>query len=228
MTTDDRSAMTEISPSGISRRSFLAGTGALLAAMALTPASAFADDRFPLAISPDALATQAKKKSVVICFSNTGTTLGFAKRIRKATGATLIRIKPKKPYTEADLDWSDDESRASIEHDSASSPAKSKVRPAIKNLSAIKKAVKSADVVYIGYPIWWGEAPHIMYTLVEKVSLAGKKVVPFCTSGGSGLGSSGTHLKKRARISKKTKWMKGKNFYDIPSQKSVNRWLAKL
>ena len=102
------------------------------------------------------------------------------------------------------------------------------MRPAISNLSAIKKAIKSADIVYIGYPIWWGEAPHIMYTLVESVSLKGKTVVPFCTSASSGVGSSAKRLKTRAKISKKTIWRSGKNYHEIPSQRQVNKWLTSL
>ncbi len=83
----------------------------------------------------------------------------------------MISIKAADPYTEADLDYGDDESRVTKEHESAGSPAKSSVRPEISNLKSIKKAVKKADVVYIGYPIWRGEVPHIVYTLVEGVSL---------------------------------------------------------
>ncbi len=173
--------------------------------------------------------TKEKKKNVVVLyFSATGTTKGAAKRIKKATNGKMIAIKAAEPYTEADLDYGDDNSRVTKEHESADSPAKSTVRPEIANLSAIKKAVKKADVVYIGYPIWWGEAPHIVYNLVEKVSLKGKTVVPFCTSISSGLGSSGKHLKTKAKISSKTKWLKGRNFYDIPSQKTVNKWVKGL
>lgn len=173
--------------------------------------------------------TKEKKKNIVVLyFSNTGTTKGVAKRVQKNTKGMLIEIKAKIPYTEEDLDWTDDNSRVVEEHESADSPAKSKVRPKISNLKAIKKAVKKADVVYIGYPIWWGEAPHIVYTLVENVNLKGKTVVPFSTSLSSGLGSSAKNLKKNAIISKKTNWMKGRNFYDIPSQKTVNKWIKKL
>ncbi|MCM1499483.1 MAG: flavodoxin [Clostridium sp.] len=169
-----------------------------------------------------------KKKIVVLYFSATGTTKGAAKKIQKKTGGKLIEIKAKKRYTDDDLDYGDDNSRVSREHRSASSPAKSTVRPKISNLKTIKKEVKKANVVYIGWPIWWGEAPHIMYTLVENVSLKGKTVVPFSTSISSGLGSSAKHLKENAKISKKTKWLKGRNFYDIPSQKTVDKWIDKL
>ena len=216
----------------VSRRSFLAGVGSLAVAAAMLPATAQASELVAQAVDiadTDMLATQAKKKkSVVVCFSCTGTTWGMAKRIKKATGATLVRVKAKNAYTDDDIDWTDEDSRVSREHGSASTPAKSKVRPAISNLSAIKKAIKSADIVYIGYPIWWGEAPHIMYTLVESVSLKGKTVVPFCTSASSGVGSSAKRLKTRAKISKKTIWRSGKNYHEIPSQRQVNKWLTSL
>lgn len=174
-------------------------------------------------------AKTAKKKNVVVLyFSATGTTKGAAKRIKKATGGKLIGIKAAEPYSEEDLDYGDDDSRVTKEHESADSPADSKVRPEISNLKKIKKAVKKADVVYIGYPIWWGEAPHIVYSLVENVDLGSKTVIPFSTSISSGLGSSGKHLKTKANISAKTTWMQGRNFYDIPSQKTVNKWVKGL
>lgn len=177
----------------------------------------------------EAQAKTAKKKNIVVLyFSATGTTKGAAKRIQKKTKGKLLEIKAKDPYTEEDLDYGEEDSRVVKEHESASSPAKSQVRPQISNLKSIQKAVKKADVVYIGYPIWWGEAPHIVYTLVEHVSLKGKTVVPFSTSISSGLGKSAKNLKKNAIISAKTNWMKGRNFYDIPSQKAVNKWIDKL
>lgn len=172
--------------------------------------------------------TKKKKNVVILYFSATGTTKGAAEKIKKATKGKMISIKAADPYTEADLDYSDDESRVTKEHESAGSPAKSSVRPKISNLKSIKNAVNKADVVYIGYPIWWGEAPHIVYTLVEGVSLKGKTVVPFSTSISSGLGSSAKHLKTKAKISSKTKWLKGRNFYDIPSQKTVKKWVKGL
>lgn len=95
-----------------------------------------------------------KKNIVVLYFSATGTTRGTAKRIGKATKGKVIEIKARNPYTEEDLDYTDADSRVTREHESASSPARSKVRPKIANIKAIKNAVKKADVVYIGYPIW--------------------------------------------------------------------------
>ena len=181
-------------------------------------------------INVNSIPAQAKdnKKIVILYFSATGTTKAVAKKIKKNTNGKLIEIKAADAYTSADIDWTDDNSRVTKEHNSASSPAKSSVRPKIKNLRAIKKAVKKADVVYIGYPIWWGEAPHIVYNLVENISLKKKTVVPFCTSMSSGLGNSAKNLKKNAIVSKKTKWLKGRNFYDIPSQKKINKWIKAL
>lgn len=98
-----------------------------------------------------------KKNIVVLYFSATGTTKSTAKKIGKATKGNVIEIKAKDFYTDEDLDYSDENSRVSKEHASAKTPAKSKVRPKIANIKAIQKAVKEADVVYIGYPIWWAK-----------------------------------------------------------------------
>ena len=90
-------------------------------------------------------------KIVILYFSGTGTTEGAAKRIKNKTKGKLIAIKAAEPYTEDDLDYGNDDSRVTKEHESADSPAESTIRPEIANLKAIKKAVKKADVVYIGY-----------------------------------------------------------------------------
>ncbi len=168
------------------------------------------------------------KKTVVLYFSATGTTKSVAAKIKKASKGTLIEIKAADPYTDADLNYGNSNSRVTREHESAASPAESSVRPKIANESQIKKAVKKADIVYIGYPIWWGEAPHIIYTLVENTNLKGKTVVPFCTSLSSGIGQSGTHLKEKAVISSKTKWTPGRNFYGRSTQKTANKWVKTI
>ena len=168
------------------------------------------------------------KKTVGLYFSATGTTKSVAAKIKKASKGTLIEIKAADPYTDADLNYGNSNSRVTREHESAASPAESSVRPKIANESQIKKAVKKADIVYIGYPIWWGEAPHIIYTLVENTNLKGKTVVPFCTSLSSGIGQSGTHLKEKAVISSKTKWTPGRNFYGRSTQKTVNKWVKTI
>lgn len=179
-------------------------------------------------LSANVQAASKKKKTVILYFSATGTTKSVAKKIKKAAKGTLIEIKAEDKYTDDDLDWTEDDSRVTKEHESADSPASSNVRPKIANIAQIQKAVKKADIVYIGYPIWWGEAPHIIYSLVENTNFKGKTVVPFCTSLSSGLGQSGNHLKSKAVISNKTKWDKGKNFYGTSSQKAVNKWVVKI
>lgn len=101
--------------------------------------------------NPASAQAKKKKKVVVLYFSATGTTKGAAKRIKKKTKGKMIEIKAADPYTEDDLDYGNNRSRVTKEHESADSPAESSVRPEISNLKAIKKAVKKADVVYIGY-----------------------------------------------------------------------------
>lgn len=131
----------------------------------------------------EAKAKTGKKKNVVVLyFSATGTTRGAAKRIAKTTKGKLIAIKAQEPYTDDDLDYGDDDSRVTKEHESASSPAQSTVRPQISNLKAIKKAVKKADVVYIGYPIWWHTAPMTVGTFLERYDLSGKYIYPVSQS----------------------------------------------
>lgn len=176
-------------------------------------------------IHPVVADAKTNNKVAIVYFSCTGTTKSVAKKIQRATKGKIVQIKASRPYTSKDLDYNNDNSRVNREMSSASTPAKSKIRPSIKNLSAIKKAVKGAKTVYIGYPIWWGEAPHIMYSMIEKVSLKGKKVVPFTTSGSSGTGSSSKHLKSKAIISSKTKWKAGKSFYGPSTQTIINKWV---
>lgn len=112
------------------------------------------------------------------------------------------------------------------EHKSADSPAESTVRPKIANLNAIKKAVKKAAVVYIGYPIWWGQAPKIMYTFIEHYDLSGKTVIPFCTSGSSGIGTSATNL--QAADTSQAVWLAGRRFSGSSPKSDVVSWLAGL
>lgn len=118
--------------------------------------------------------------SAVVCFSATGTTMAEAEKIAKQLGAAVDEIVPAEPYTDADLDYNSD-CRANVEcNDPNARPA---IVSARTNLDGI-------DTVYIGYPIWWGDAAPIMRTYIESIDLEGKRVVPFCTSGGSGISSS--------------------------------------
>ena len=180
---------------------------------------------FSLANVQNVEAKTKKKNIVVLYFSATGTTRGAAKKIGKATKGNVIEIKAKKPYTEEDLDYGDENSRVSKEHASAKTPARSKVRPKIANITAIKKAVKKADVVYIGYPIWWGEAPRILNTFMENYDFSGKTIVPFCTSGGSGVGSSASNLEA---LTEGAEWLSGTRLNGDSSHKAITEWINGL
>lgn len=130
---------------------------------------------------------ESSHKVLVAYFSATGTTEAVARRLAEATGGTLCPIEPARPYTSADLDWTDKQSRSSREHDDPSA------RPELK---ATEVDVDSYDLIFLGYPIWWDEAPRAVNTFIEAHALAGKTVVPFATSGGSGVGPSASQLKK--------------------------------
>ena len=120
-------------------------------------------------------------KQLVAYFSATGTTKKAAERLAGAIGADLFEIKPAVPYTQADLNWMDKHSRSSVEMNDLKS------RPAIAGMPADLGAY---DTVFVGFPIWWYVAPTIISTFLESGDFSGKKVVPFATSGGSGMGKT--------------------------------------
>ena len=131
----------------------------------------------------DSATMNSTNKVLVAYFSATGTTKGVAERLAAAIGADLFEIVPETPYTEADLNWRDKQSRSTLEMaDRASRPA---IAGAVTNLA-------DYATVFVGYPIWWYREPSIVDTFVEgnAAALAGKTVVPFATSGGSGMGDS--------------------------------------
>jgi flavodoxin len=126
-------------------------------------------------------------KILVAYFSATGTTESVAEKIADATGGQLYEIVPEKEYTSADLNWNDDRSRSSVEMNNPES------RP---SLGGSPVDVAAYGVVFIGYPIWWDQAPRIVNTFIESHDLKGKTVIPFATSGGSGISNSVEVLKK--------------------------------
>lgn len=121
------------------------------------------------------------KKALVVYFSATGNTKAVAETLSEIQGADLYEIVPEEPYSDEDLDYSDRSHRAIAEQDDENA------RPAI---SGGMDNISDYDVIYIGYPIWWGDMPRIMYTFFDTYDFSGKTIAPFCTSGGSGL--SGT------------------------------------
>lgn len=126
------------------------------------------------------------KKSLVAYFSATGTTKRVAEALAKAAGADIYEIKPAVPYTKADLDWTDNKSRSSLEMNDVAS------RPAIADKDA---DIENYEVIFLGFPIWWYVAPAIINTFLESYDFSGKTVVLFATSGGSGLGKTAEKLK---------------------------------
>ena len=129
------------------------------------------------------------KKSLVIYFSATGTTKGKAEILARVLGADLREIVPAERYTATDLDWHDKKSRSSVEMaDKSSRPA---IAETVGNMAEY-------DTVFLGFPIWWYIAPTIVNTFLEAHDLAGKRVVPFFTSGGSGAGRTLDYLKPSA------------------------------
>lgn len=135
-------------------------------------------------------------KTIVAYFSASGITAAAAKDLAKEKNADLYAIEPAQEYTAADLDWRNKQSRSSVEMNDPKS------RPALKS----QKSLADYDVIYLGYPIWWGMAPRIINTFIEQAELNGKTVIPFATSGGSGVEPSVSALKASYP---NVKWQKG-------------------
>ena len=153
------------------------------------------------------------KKTLVAVFSASGVTKRVGEEIARAAGADFYEIVPKDIYTPADLDWMNKKSRSSVEMNNPSA------RPEISG-----KAIDmvSYDTVIVGFPIWWGVAPRIIETFLESYDFSGKKIIPFCTSGGSGVGRSDTALHKN--VSGDVKWAEGKQI-NRANETEIRRWL---
>ncbi|MCM1257079.1 MAG: flavodoxin [Roseburia sp.] len=157
----------------------------------------------------------SKTKALVAYFSCTGTTKGIAEKVADVTGGDLYRITPAKKYTSKDLNYDNEKSRTSKEQNNK------KMRPQLKGNAV---SMKNYDVIFLGYPIWWEDAPRILSTFVESYDFKGKTVVPFCTSASSGIGKS---AKRLAALSKGT-WLKGRRFSGNASQETVSDWVQGL
>jgi len=129
-----------------------------------------------------------ENKSLVVVFSCTGTTKGIAEKIAALTGAELVDLVPAQPYTAEDLNYNDRSTRATVEQNTPDA------RPEIAN----DISLDGVTTLYLGYPIWWGQAPRIMSTFVESHDFTGIMVIPFCTSGSSGAGRTGETLGEQA------------------------------
>ena len=155
-------------------------------------------------------------KKLVAYFSASGVTAQVAKKLAEAVGADLFEIAPKVPYTKADLDWMDAKSRSTVEMKDPGS------RP---ELAAALPNAADYDTVYVGFPIWWYVAPTIVNTFLESIDLSGKTVVPFATSGGSGMGKTNEHL---APSCKGAKLLNGKVFKRSVSREELAAWAERL
>lgn len=157
--------------------------------------------------------TDSYSKSIVIYFSRTNNTEKIANYIIDITNSDKYVIEAKTPYTNEDINYNDSNSRTSIEQNDPT------CRPEIGNATI---DLSKYEVIYLGYPIWWGQAPKIMYTFVESYDLSNKTIIPFCTSGSSGIGSSATNLEESTT---NAKWLSGKRFGSSSSKNEVKEWL---
>lgn len=154
-------------------------------------------------------------KSLVAYFSASGTTEKVAKKLAAATGSNLYEIAPSVRYTDADLNWMDKKSRSTVEmNDRSSRPA---IATAVENMDQY-------DTVFVGFPIWWYREPSIIDTFMEAYNFSGKNIVPFATSGGSGLGSTSKNLQALAPGAKVDQ---GKRFSGSASDAELKSWASK-
>lgn len=157
-------------------------------------------------------------KTLVVYYSATGSTKGVAEEIADQTDGTLFEIQPVEPYTDDDLDWTDDDSRVSKEHDNEDERDVELVSTSVDNWD-------SYDTVFIGYPIWWGIAAWPVDNFVKDNDFTGKTVIPFCTSASSGIGDSGNLLEKMAGTGD---WQDGERFRSGASESDVDSWVESL
>ncbi|MDO5521511.1 MAG: flavodoxin [bacterium] len=156
-------------------------------------------------------------KKLVAYFSATGVTEGVAKKLANVTEGDLFEIKPQTPYTSADLDWNNKDSRSSVEMSDPSS------RPAI---ATKVDNMDEYDTVFIGFPVWWYVAPTIINTFLESYDFAGKNIVLFATSGSSQLGDTMKVLMPCVDAS--AKWVSGKRFSSDVSAEELADWVKSL
>lgn len=166
--------------------------------------------------TPDPTPTPECGNALVAYFSCTNTTKGIADKIVEITGADTYRIIPETPYTDADLNYNNSSCRANREQHDPSA------RPAIKGKC---ENIDNYDVIFLGYPIWWGAAPKVIYTFLEGHDLNGKTVIPFCTSHSSGIGSSDTNLHG---LSAGARWKQGRRFSGGESKENIEKWIESM
>lgn len=154
--------------------------------------------------------------TLVVYFSATGTTKRVAETIAEITEADLYEILAADDYSDADLNWGDRNSRSTLEQND---------RNARPEIASDPLNLEGYTTIYIGYPIWWGEAPRIMDTFVESYDFEEVTMIPFCTSSSSGIGRSGKILEENAESGK---WLDGKRFGGNVSENELREWIAGL
>ena len=155
-------------------------------------------------------------RKLVAYFSASGVTAKVAETLAEAIGADIYEIAPEVPYTKADLDWMDKQSRSTLEMNDPSS------RPAINGK---RDNLADYDTVFVGFPIWWYVAPTIINTFLESYDLTGKTIVPFATSGGSGMGKTNEKLLPSCAGAT---LLEGRIFKSNVSKAEMNVWASKV
>ncbi len=153
--------------------------------------------------------------SLVTYFSASGVTKALALRLADGVGARLYEIVPETPYSDADLDWTDKQSRSTLEMKDLDA------RPALADHNA---PVQDYDIIFVGFPVWWYREPSIIDTFLEAYDFTGKTVIPFATSGGSGLGKAPNRM---AELSK-ANILPGKVFPPKASERELKDWVRSL
>ena len=152
-------------------------------------------------------------KILVSYFSASGVTKRVAEKIAEAIKGDLFEIEPAEKYTPEDLDWTNKKSRSSVEMQNKS------FRPKIKDNNL---DISSYDIILIGFPIWWGVAPTVVNTFIESKDLIGKTLIPFCTSGGSGMKYAENDLKKTYP---NYNWKEGKRLTGMEKEEDLKNWI---
>lgn len=184
-----------------------------------TPTSENAEENAtPDASEPEDSQSGENGGVLVVYYSATGNTEAVAGYIADATGGDLFELEPVEPYTDADLNWTDENSRVSQEYADESLRDVELVADTVDNWD-------SYDTVFIGYPIWWGIAAWPVDGFVEANDFTGKTVIPFCTASSSGLGQSGELLSDMAGTGE---WLEGERFRSRASQEDVTAWVDSL
>ena len=155
------------------------------------------------------------KKFVVIYFSATGNTKQIAEYIKDETDSDIFEIIPKQKYTSEDLNYGDNNTRATKEQNDENA------RPEIEN----SIDVSNYDIIFLGYPIWWGNVPKIILTFMDNTNLNGKTVIPFCTSGSSGISTSENTLKS---YNSNINWIAGNRFSSSSIKSDIKNWVDEL